>query len=301
MDILQFLLHYSLFTFGCGLLLSYWETNLAAVGPIFGAVLCGILIFVSVFVVDVVSESCPYRIFPSVRPRGLWKKVQNIVDPRAALELRSISWIIRTSLNEAVLLSAFKYLMSIPELPKFGPTLAANCFQVFIGCISLTNGNVVVRQGSEQLAEMSAMCLFRLFHQLSVTNPTSGVLKDLRKCYDKVFPLDIDFGGLPFHHTMAMIHTSIKKRLSPGHIEWDNDELSTQERIPLAWYMLQAARFGYEETKHKVPRWILRFALHSLPLDPPPPSSVVADCLGIIAIDLDCDVSDITTADERCV
>jgi hypothetical protein len=192
--------------------------------------------------------------------------------------------------------------MSIPVLPKFHSTLVADCFHVFTGCISLNDDTVVIRQGSEQLSAMSAMCFFRTFHQLSVNDPTSDTLKDLRQCYDKVFPLYIDFGGLPFHDTMTMIHISIKERLSRTPVEWDYRGLSIQERIPLAWYMAKAAQVGCEETKRKkVPRWILRFALESLPLDPPPPQSVIADCLKIVAIDLDCGVSDITTVDERYV
>ena len=53
----------------------------------------------------------------------------------------------------------------------------------------------------------------------------------------------------------------------------------------------------------KVPRWTLRFALHSLSLYPMPPTSAIADCLSIIAIDLGCDVSNsgFTLLDERCV
>ena len=65
--------------------------------------------------------------------------------------------------------------------------------------------------------------------------------------------------------------------------------------------MAEGAWVEYQQAKHrKVPRWFLRFALHSLSLDPPPPASVVADCLSIIATDLDCDVSDpgFTTSDE---
>jgi hypothetical protein len=302
MDILQFMLQYSLFLFSCGLLGSLWETNPTAVGALAVAVLCGILISITIFISGAISENCPYQTSASTRPRNLWDKVRRIVHPKTALELRSISWILRTSLSEEVRLSAFEYLMSIPELPKFEPSLVADCFHVFVACISLSNNEVVIRPGSERLATMAARSLFRTFHHLFVTDPTSVVLTDLRQCYNKIFPLETDFRDLPFHHPMTMIHISIKKRLVSGPVEWDNDGLSTQERIPLAWYMAKAAQAGYEETKQKkVPRWILRFVLESLPLDPPSPPSVVANCLKIIAIDLDCDLSDITTRNERCV
>lgn len=300
MDFLQLMLQYALFLFGCGLLGSLWETNVAAVEVVIVAISCGILIFISVFVAVAISENTPYKTFAFVT-RSLWKRIGNVVRPKTALELRSISWILRTSLNEAARLSALKYLMSIPELPKFDPTLVADCLYVLVGCVILKNDKVVVRQGSEELATTSARCFFRTFHHLSVTNPKSNVLKDLPRCYSRAFPPETDFRGLPFYHPMTMVHILIRKRLSPGPVEWDNDGISAQDRTPLAWYMAKAAQVGYEETKRKkVPRWILRFALNSLPLDPPPPPSVVSDSLKIIAIDLDCDVSNITTLDERC-
>ena len=302
MDSLQLMLQSSLFLFGCGLLASLWQSNKAAVDGITTVICCGLLIFLSVSIAGAVSENSPYQTSMSGHPRDLWKRVQRIIHPKTALELRSISWILRTSPNEATRLTAFKYLMSIPELPKFDPSLVANCFHVFIASIGFRNNQVMIKKGSEHLATMSAMCLFRTFHHLSVTDPTSSTLKDLRQCYDRIFPLDASFGGLPFHRIMTMVHISIKKCLGSRPVEWDYDGLPAQERTPLAWYMAEAARVGYEETEgRKVPRWVLCFALESLPLDPLSPPSVAANCLRIIAIDLGCDVSSVTTVNERCV
>ena len=295
------MLQFSLFLFGCGLSVSFFgDLDLAAVAAIAAVIFIGILIFISISVVGVVSENCPYQTFASARYRGFWKRAGSIVCPRAGLELRSISWILHTSLDEAVRLSALKYLVSIPELPKFDPTVVADCFHVFVASINLSDDKVVIRKGLEHLATQSARCFFRTFHHLSITNPTSSVLEDLHRCYDRIFPPDADFTGLPFHHTMTVIHILIKKRLSPDAVEWDDDGLSTQERVPFAWYMAKAAEVAYEVMKRrKVPRWILRFAFESLSLHPPSPPPVIANCLEIIAIDLDCDVSNIATIDER--
>ena len=302
LDFLQVMLQSSLFLFGCGLLGSLWEANAPAAGAIIALISFGILIFASILIAGRVSDSCPYQTSASAQPRTIWERVESIIHPTAMLETRSISWVLRKSLNAAVRLSAFKYLVSIPELPQFYPDLVETSFHIFMGCISLDDDKVAIKQGSEQLATMSARGLFRTLHRLWLNAPSSYALRDIRRCYDGVFPPSTDFRGLPFHRQMTMIHIAMKKCLSPGPVEWNNDELSTQERIPLAWYMAEAARIGYKETKgEKVPRWILRFALDSLPLDPPSPPSVIANCLEIIAIDLDCNVSSITTKDERCV
>jgi hypothetical protein len=85
-------------------------------------------------------------------------------------------------------------------------------------------------------------------------------------------------------------------------IRWDDYRPSSQEYIGFARYMVEVAKVEYRWTQcRKVPRWILRFALHSLSLDPLPPVPVVADCLTIVAIDLGCQVSDTAGFEERCV
>ena len=295
----RFLLQNSFILFGWGFFVSFFGANVTRAGFFVGATLCLILIITSI----PVGFTLLRNYSPTSRPtRDPWGKVRKRVDPGIALDLQSITWVLCKSLNETVRFSAFKYFISIPELPELDPTLVTYCFRIFIACIRLKNNKVVIRPGSERLATISARCLFRTFHHLSITDPTSSILEGFHQCYDSVFPLGADFRGLPLYHTMTMIHILVKKRLSPGPIEWDNQGLSTQERVPLAWYMAKAAQVGYEETeRRKVPRWILRFALDSLPLNPPPPPSVVADCLIIIAVDLECDVSNIAVMDKRCV
>ena len=163
---------------------------------------------------------------------------------------------------------------------------------------------MVVVQGLEQLATVSATCFLRTLHHLSVTDQTSSVLADVRRRYRRVFPFEVDFTGLPFRYTVARIHALANRRWNPQHFQWDSDRPSAQEYIGVARDMVEAAQVEYQRVQHrKVPRWILRFTLHSLSLDPPPPTPVVADCLSIIAIDLGCDALDTisTASDERCV
>ena len=102
---------------------------------------------------------------------------------------------------------------------------------------------------------------------------------------------------------MAMVHVLFRERLSPSLTEWDNEGVPNQERIRFAWYMAEAAQVGCQQASRemKVPRWILRFALRSLSLDPLPQKPVVADCLRIVATDLGCHVPNIKTLDKRHV
>ena len=189
--------------------------------------------------------------------------------------------------------------MEMAVLADFDPTLVADCFTIFIGCVNVNNRKMAIIHESEELATVSAACFLRTFHHLSITDPTSGVLADLRQRYNRIFPFGPDFRGPPFYYTMAKIHDLVNR-----HVQQGNYRPSARGHISTARDIVQAAQAGYQKTQHrKVPRWTLRFAFHSLSLDPLPPTPIIDDCLSIIAIDLGCDVSNTGAAslDERCV
>ena len=229
---------------------------------------------------------------------------QALDQQNTVLDLRCIYWMLQTSLDKAVRLSTLKHLAMIVTFADFNPTLVADCFSIFIACINVSGGKAAIIQGLEQLATVSAACFLRTFHHLSVTDPTSSVLADVRRRYGRVFPPMTDFTGLPFHYTVAGINILVGGRWDRQRFRRDNLKPSAQEYIVVARVIAEAARVEFQNTHdRKVPRSILHFALHSLSLDPPPLPPVIADCLSIIAIDLGCDVPNIRamTSDERCV
>ena len=225
---------------------------------------------------------------------------QKLAQQTTPSQLRCISWTLQTSLEKPVHLTTLKYLLTVTELTGLDPTLVTDCFDIFVGCVNLRDHKLVVMQGLEQLATASAGCLFRTLCHLSTTDPTSSILVDLRRRYISLFPLGIDFSGLPFDQTAMMTHSLAHERWNGRH--WKGDSSSSEEHASFARCMVEAAQVGYRQARPKeVPEWILRFVLDSLSLDPPPPASVVADCLTIAAIDLDCDVSNAMPLENRCV
>ena len=227
-------------------------------------------------------------------------------DPRPdqqsiVLDLRCISWILQTSLDKTVRMSAFNYLMSLPELALFHPSLVTSCFDIFTSCINVVNSEVVTIQGLEELAILSGRSLFRTLHRLSVVDQTSSVLEDVRKRYSATFPLKkIGFSPTPFRYTMLGVHALFTKDWIPCYREWEGPP--EEEQNLFAQYMAEAAQVRYQRMENKkIPRWILRFALFSLSLDPPSPPSVVGHCLTMVATDLDCDTSTISDLNARYV
>ena len=221
------------------------------------------------------------------------------------LELRCIMWMLQASLDRTVHLSTLKHLeLLVPMLADFDPTLVACCFNVFVGCVSVNNREVVIMQGSEQLATVTARCFFLTISHLSVMDPTSSVLKDLGQRYNKVFPADIEFCDHQFSPTMNAIHRVFIPRVGPQRSAWTEYKPPSDEHIMVARALVRLVKFKYGRMRQaKAPRWILRLTLYFLSLNPLPPTPVIADCLTIIAVDLDCDVSNPGAAmsDERYV
>ena len=230
----------------------------------------------------------------------------------AVLDLQCISWMLRTSSDKIVHLSALKLLGAMTILAEFNPALISACFNTLIGCVAVAGGKVVINQGSEELAEASALCCLRTLSRLAAADPTLSVLKDARKRYTRTFPSKVHFEGLLPDHSLGAIHDIFHS--SPPNIQWKSYKLLGDDQVALAHTLVQLARKHVSDaTKNtwgtllrprrrvKVPRWILRFALHHISQAPPPPTSIIVDCLSVIAIDLGCAVSDTVITDERYV
>ena len=240
-------------------------------------------------------------------PRGKSPTLEQKLDQQTTvLELRCVSWMLRTSLDKAVHLSILKHLATMVTLASFDPTLVMDCFNAFLSCVKVDakNHEVVIVQGPEQLATTSAMCVLNTISHLLVADPTSTVLEDVRQRYVEVLSPRVDFHGHRFYHTMNAVRCLFVQRHERATFSWSDCKPSAEEHVIVARNLVKITRFEYQRVQRvKVPRWILRFASHSLSLDPPPPTPVVADCLSIIAIELGCDVSyaGTVTPDERCV
>ena len=233
---------------------------------------------------------CPFP-SPDLRPDQ-----QSIV-----LDLRCISWILQTSLDKTIRMSAFNYIMSLPELVYFDPSLVTSCFDTFVSCVIVVNSEVVTARGLEELATLSGRSLFRTLYHLSVVDPTSSVLTDIRQRYNEVFSTRrIDCMPLSCRYTMLGVHALFTREWIPSYLEWERPPI--EEHNLLAQCMDEAAQMGYQRTKRrKIPRWILRFALFSLSLDPPSHPSVVGHSLTMVATDLGCDISTISDLNARYV
>lgn len=209
------------------------------------------------------------------------------------LDLHCISWMLRTSLDKDIQLSTLGYLSVIVTLPDPDPALVAGCFNAFIGCVKVVGDKTAIAHGMEQLAIMSATCLLRTFSHLSVMDPTSSVLTDVRQRYTGVFPYETTFDDIPCTHTFDAVHSVIHQ----GWRDWWAGQRdctpSNQEHVTVAHTLAELAQSTYQRGGRwgKVPRWILRFAMRSLSLNPPPPTSAMIEYLSIIALDLGCDVS----------
>jgi hypothetical protein len=217
----------------------------------------------------------------------------------AVLDSRCISWILQTSLEKGIRLSTLKFLATAPTLVDFTPTLVSDCFNILIDCIKVNNNSAVIVQGMERLAEVSAMCFLLTYSHLSIIDPMSSLLVDILQHHRRTFPPNLDFSGLPIRHILHIIH----QETYPYHIippmEWRDYKPTNHEHITVAHALSRLFWSGSQ--RGAMFHSCLSFALHYLSQDPLPPPSIIADCLMIVAVDLDCDVPNTIVLGERYV
>jgi hypothetical protein len=226
----------------------------------------------------------------------------------AVLDSRCISWILQTSLEKGIRLSTLRFLTTAPTLADFTPTLVSDCFNILIDCVKVKNDSAVVVQGMEQLAEASAMCFFLTYSHLSIIDPMSSLLVDIRQHCRRIFPPDFDFSSLPFRHTLGTIHEStlsnqeLFEMFHKSSIEWRDCKLTNFEHAAVAHAFSKLSWPEFQRRRPSVvPPSCLSFALHYLSRDPLPSPSIIADCLMIIAINLHCNVPTTMVLGERYV
>ena len=334
MESLPLMLQFALVLLGCALSLYIWGINTTVASVILSITVFGVICYAFAIAAGTVSMSCPYQTPGALILRYLWQKVpgcsmfshiKGLVvghpvappgpeqllerEPATVLDFLCISWILRTSLHKGINQLTLKFLASILVSPGFNATLVKDCFKILTSSISVTSDNqVVIIQGSEELAETAAACLLGTLSHSLIMDPKSNILKDVHLQYNRIFQPGVSLWSLPFHRTISGVHNLFKRYDHSKGLSWKGVDPSTPENLSLAhslvkvaWICSQEPRLGLEDQK-KVPRWVLRFSLHCL-LYSNPPVSVIADCLLIIAIDLGCDIpdSDIRALDKRCV
>ena len=214
----------------------------------------------------------------------MYSNIKQRLQP-ASIGSRCISWTLQTSLDKAVHLSTLKHLMETEDLIGLDPAIAMDCFNVLAVCIKTNGRQAVLLQGLEELATLSASCLFRISHHYLTMDPTSSVLDDVQRRYHRAFPPMIDFMGLPFRYTMIMTRNFINKDPDYGW-RWEaGRDTSALERSLLVQQIREVAR--YQQTHGgKLPNWAIRSMGYCLSSDPPPSGDVIVNCLEIVGIEL---------------
>jgi len=128
-------------------------------------------------------------------------------EPQAAvLDLRCISWMLQTSLDKTIHLLTLRLLATMTTLTDFDSALVSACLDILVGCVSIVDGKVVILQGSEELAALSALCCLCTLAHLTTVDSASSVFKDMRRRYTETFPVEVDFDGIPYRHRFCIIH-----------------------------------------------------------------------------------------------
>jgi len=219
-------------------------------------------------------------------------------------DLRCVSWMLRTSLDKTVNLSTLDYLGIILPPPYLDSATAVGCFNIFSNCVVVDSHHAAtVSRGSERLAAMSAAYLLRALFRPSSAEPTPTATGDVLPRCKEAFPPHANLDCLPF---IRVLEPSIGHIRGRAYFTWMRYHPSTDELVPFARAMAQVAQAEHHRREGRRPEIfcvLVRFALRFLSQDPLPPTSVVVDCLTIVATDLGCNMPDTNTVtpDEKCV
>jgi len=251
------------------------------------------IVFLPVWFLADVCRATIWLLVGFSRRMRLWSRRVSELS-MAMLDLRCISWILRSSPDGPIRLATLNHL-AMTTLADFDPTLVADCFDILTGCVKVIDEKAVVTRGTEQLAPAAALCCLRTLSHLTVEDSIVMALGSVRQQYDRVFPHGTDFSALPFSYTLGPIHMILhpEDRFARQRFpRWEDYKPSSDEHAIVAHALVKTARFWRRQKSHeKVPRGLLRFALHSLSQSPLPSISVIVSCLLIVAIDLECDPS----------
>ena len=240
-------------------------------------------------------------------PIVLFRRVYNALSsithgPNQRTDLECISWILQTSLETNIRMSALKFLATTPIPADFNPALVSDCFDILIGCIKVGSSNVVTAQGLKELAEVSITCFFRTYSHLSIVDPMSSVLTATRQRYRRTFPSGLDLSGFPFFHAFGIVHEAFYPQWGVHtSIEWEDYRPGGYEHVTILHALAKLSLSRYQRRRpYGIPHLCRGLAIHFLTQVPLPSRSIVANCLLIVAINLDCDISNTMVLEERC-
>lgn len=324
------MLQSALLLLGCAISFYLWEINTSVASVVLAMTTFGVMVYLVIVIVGTTSESCPYQTPAAFAMRRLlaidirnvgratlrtlvgfanWARGRSsskrpipdqIFDNQTTnLDFRCSFWMLRESSDKAVKALTLNFLGTILSLAGLNSAtnsaVVVDCFNILSSCFATRDdGAIAVIPGSEQLAGISAMCFFRAFSALLVTEPTSTVIRDVRQRYGRVFPSRVDLHGLPHPIIISATHHLFAGPQDRTEINWRSYNPTVDELTPFSRALAQVAQFEYHrgEGHPKVPQWLIRFALRFLSQAPLPPTSVVVDCLTIIATELGCTLPD---------
>jgi len=209
------------------------------------------------------------------------------------LDSHCVAWMLDTSMDRHIHRITLEFLETLRILITSDTSLFTGCLNILSSCIHVDReGNAVLAQGLEELGKVAAMALLHVVAHFSVMMPASSALHDVRQKYRRIYPIGTDFRGISFHRTLKIMHSSFYPH-SVNSLYWMDYEPSTLEHISMARKLVLLTWLNHqrEGLRFKVPRWTLRFVLHTLMQDTPPPTPVIADCLLLVALELDHEIS----------
>jgi hypothetical protein len=198
------------------------------------------------------------------------------------LDSNCIAWMFKKSTDEDVVLDIMKFIPEVIWHPDIQTTPLEKLYDTVLECFDSSSGSPVVIPKLRSKVYFSAKALLHLAVQRKCINDESNtaVFRSIAGRHQALGSTDCD-GNFDLESTLGMIDRVFIDGTSKP-MRWEHFSFTTSHHTWMShiflyrsWYVLRSGNGLTDDIK--------QFVIHSLRLDPAPPTSVVTDCLLIIS------------------
>ena len=199
------------------------------------------------------------------------------------LDSNCVAWMFKMSMDSDVIMAIMKYIPDVVWHAGIRTTPLERLYDTVLECFDFSNERPVVIPKLKKKAYVSAKALLHLAIQRRCAGDESekALFKSISIRHPILGPMDYEGGSESDLESTLGIIDRIFGDSKPMH--WQNFSFTVPHHTWMAHILLYRA-WDVVKKGEPLPDDIKEFVLHSLRLDPPPPTPIVTDCLFIIGL-----------------
>ena len=199
------------------------------------------------------------------------------------LDSNCIAWMLKMSMDSDVIMVIMRFIPEVVWHAGIRTTPLEWLYDAMLKCFDFSSGRPAVIPRLKNKAYLSAKALLHLAIQRQCIDDKSDKkpLESISTRYCIMGPVDYEGGSeSDLESTLGIIDRVFG---NPKPMDWKNFSFTVSHHIWMAHILVHRA-WDVVKNEESLPDDVKEFVLHSLRLNPPPPTPIVADCLFIIGL-----------------